>query len=211
MSPVLIGIIVLVVLLIGIGLFVALRGGSTESRAITKGWGEVATRIKLRFTPPADNLSEATLTGTYRQREVAMSIRVHAMIGATGDRRSVIRTDARAFVNNKLRHYIRFSRKGEYRKTDRFLGTPLQPVGDPELDRRFDIKGIPPNIAKRVLATSDEFRQRLLALGANEYIEIEVEGTQVHFEQGKLITTSAEVMAVLDFLNSFASAVENTI
>jgi hypothetical protein len=208
MSPIIIGIIVIVVVLAGLAIFIALRGGQAEFRGVIKGWGEVAARTRLKFTRPETDLSQAELSGSYRHREMAVNVRVHSMIGASGSRQSVIYTQVRAVTSNPLRHFMRLSKKGGYHKTDRYLGAPYESTDDAEVDRRFDVKCIPPGIAGRLIAAGPEFRKRLLGVRSSGYVELEVEAGEIRFEQEGLVESTEGVMSLIDLVDTCAAVVE---
>jgi len=210
MDPIVIGIAVVVILLLGLGIGVALRraGGQAEFAGVIKSWGEVATRTRLKFTRPEINLAQAELSGSYRQRELAVHLRVHSMIGAAGSHQFVTYTQVQSSTTNPLRHFMRFSRKGSYHKTDRYLGAPYESTNDPEIDRRYDVKSIPPGIAGRAIAAGPEFRKRLLEVKSAGYIELEVEAGEIRFEQEGLVQSTDTLLALLDLMDTCASVVE---
>jgi len=210
MDPIVIGVIAIVIVLIGLAIAIALRGAGrpAEFQAIIKSWGEVAKRASLKFTAPETDLAQAQLAGSFHRREVAISLRVHALIGASGDRQTIMYTQIHGSTRNSLRHFIRISKKGAYRKTDRMLGAPYESMHDAEIDRRFDVKCIPPGVAARAIAASPEFRKRLLNVKVGGYVELEVEGTDIRFEQEGLILDAAYLMGLLELMNASAEAVE---
>ncbi len=209
MSPLVIGVVVILLILIGLGVLLLLREGTyADIQAVNRAWSEVATRSRLKYTRPESTVGQAELAGTFRQREMSVRVRAHATIGAQGQPDILLYTHLQTRMLRDTRYYVRFASKGRYRKTDRYLGTPVVRVGDPEIDGRFDVKSIPADTASKALTASPEFRERLLAVKTDGYVELEIENTQILFEHEGLVTDAKSLYSLVEMISACASVLE---
>jgi hypothetical protein len=200
-------IILGVVVIVATVLLVVLNRQPANVRALTQTWREVSRRTPLVFTPPEESLESARLHGVFRNREVAAAVRMRMAYGAGGQETHYY-TRLEAYVSNPRRSFMRVNSKGRYRKTDQYLGQPFRPLGDARFDALFDLKCIPHDLAESLIPRRKALRDGLLALHRDHYVELELDGNTVRFEEGGLVTNADYLLALANLLCDFGEAFE---
>jgi hypothetical protein len=198
-----VGVVIVAVIILA---YMSTRGPADE-RALNKGWRDLARATRINFTPPKGTLDTARLHGEHRGREVAAAVRVRTAY-ATEGQQTHFYTRLEAYLVNPKRSYLRLSTKGAYRKTDQYLGQPLRPLGDAQIDGRYDIKCIPHDLAERMIMHSKSLHDDLLALRKDHYVEIELDGNSVSLVEAGLETRPATLIAMFNLLCDLGEAFE---
>lgn len=206
-------VIGLVVLIAAVGIVIYLSSrGSQDVRGLSAGWRELARRSRITYTPPRSGaLDTARLGGRHRQREVAASIRIRMAYTGQGVRSTqqmVYYTRLEVHVENPQHSYLRINTRGGYRKTDQFLGQPLRPLGDSQLDSAFEIKCIPHLLAEQVFARTRSLRGGVLSLAKSRYAEIELKGSAIALEQSGIESNADRLLELFGLLCDLADAFE---
>ena len=204
-------VIGLVIVIAAGGVVVYLAGRAPEDiRGLSAGWRDLARRSRIVYTPPKNGaLDTARLSGRHRQREVSGAIRIRMAYtgqGAHSTQTMLHYTRLEVSVENPQHAYLRINTKGGYRKTDQFLGQPLRPLGDPQIDRAFDIKCIPHDLSEALFARAGSLREGVLSLARNRYVELELKGSSVALEQSGIESDAQRLLDLFGLLCDLADA-----
>jgi hypothetical protein len=138
-----------------------------------------------------------------------VSIGLRVRTGITRDGQITIPyTQISVHLTNPRKIFLRIVRKGGARKTEKIFGVPNMPVGDSEVDRQFDVKGLPHEFLPGVFATRQSFRKRLLDLDQKRSLEIELDGSELRFEQQGLEADADQLQSLLEMLMELVEAIE---
>lgn len=198
-----------IVVLSALALLYVLSLPPAEFRSLSRAWGETARRTRLNYTPPKASIEEARLHGIHRQREIAAAVRQRTAYSLHGQQELRYYTRLEAYLRNPERFYLRVSTKGSYRKTDQLLGQPVRPLGDHQIDNRYDIKCIPPDFAARLVAAHKPLRDGLLAMRRDRYIELELEGNAVRVEEEDIELNPTYLLQLVELLCAIGETFEH--
>lgn len=168
-------------------------------QAQRRSWEDLASQSGLTLDPGKSFLSSPVVTGIHRGHEVV----VDTFMRGTGKNRRTY-TQIRMTVTNP--RDLRLSLFGEniFTQLAQALGSHDIELGDPEIDRRFRIKGEPEEEVKN-LFTYGAFRQQLLELPS---LNLSLQGTTLRYEHSGVEKNVERLQKLLNLLGELATQVE---
>ncbi len=187
-----------VLIVIGVAGF-AILSQYLMRQAQRRSWEELASQSGLTLDAGGSFLSSPTVTGVHRGHEVV----VDTFMRGTGKNRHVY-TQVRMTVTNP--RDLRLSLYGEnvFTQLAQTLGSRDIQVDDPEIDRRFRIKGEPEEAVKSLFVYG-AFRQQLLELPA---LNLSLQGNTLRYEHSGVEKNVERLQKLLNLLSELATQVE---
>ncbi|MBN1920999.1 MAG: hypothetical protein JW892_07125 [Anaerolineae bacterium] len=168
-------------------------------QAQRRSWEDLASQSGLTLDLGKSFLSSPTVTGIHRGHEVLLDTFTR---GAGKNRRTYTRI--RMTVTNP--RDLRLSLYGEniFTQLAQALGSHDIQLDDPEIDRRFRIKGEPEDIVKQLFAYGT-FRQQLLELPS---LNLSLQGDTLRYERSGVEKNVERLQKLLNLLGELATQVE---
>ena len=164
-----------------------------------RAWSELAMRTGLTLESAGFLGLSQRVTGAYRGRALTLD----TFTRRSGEH-STTYTRIVVPVNNASSLRLTLYEQGLLSEIGKLLGAQDIQTGDPELDRRFIIKGQPEDVIVRLLTSGGLYDKLLQARSLN----LRVEGGQVRFEKRNIESDVDYLQSLFDLLSDLAEAVE---
>lgn len=168
-------------------------------QARRRAWSELAARTGLTLEPAGFLGLSQRVTGAYRGRALTLDTFTRG-----SGKNSTAYTRIVAPVNNAASLRLALYEQGLLSEIGKLLGAQDIQTGDPELDRRFIVKGQPEDVVVRLLTLGGLDVKLLQARSLN----LRLDGDQLRWEKRHVESDVDYLQSLFDLLSDLAEAVE---